>query len=144
MKILWIVRGPSGSGKTRLAHVIGITYYEADKFFIDPDGYYKFDYRYLADAHEWCRLEVKRAMRSGASTTVSNTFTRHSEMVPYLELAKEFGYTPRVIRAGTTWDAKELADRNIHGVPLKTIKRQIARFEYWPGEIDGHQEKLML
>ena len=57
MKTLRIIRGPSGSGKSTFAkkNFPDAFQCEADDYFIDADGIYRFDAKLLGKAHEACQ-----------------------------------------------------------------------------------------
>lgn len=133
MKTLILLRGLPGAGKSTFANLIWNEYLicEADKFFYDKEGNYKFDATKLREAHEWCRNNVEIYMKDNQAIpqfypqiVVSNTLTQEWEMEPYFELAKKYGY--RVVslivenRHGST---------NIHNCPQETIDKMEARFE---------------
>ena len=63
-KILYIVRGIPGSGKSTFAKTLGGQHFEADMYFIDESGNYKFDITEIKLAHEWCQGMVKAHMLS--------------------------------------------------------------------------------
>lgn len=97
-KILFIVRGIPGSGKSTFAKtLVGEKDYchkEADMYFVDREGNYKFEPLKIKAAHEWCQEEIEFLMKYEHSRiAVSNTFTQEWEMEPYYELAKKYGYT---------------------------------------------------
>ena len=130
-KILYLTRGLPGSGKTTLAHQL--TYpqsiCEADKFFYDKEGNYNWDGDKLNEAHNWCVSEVKVRMMDNARNeqfypiiVVSNTFTMESEMEPYIELAKKYGYTVVSLilenRHGSV---------SKHNVPVKSLNKMEQR-----------------
>jgi predicted kinase len=129
-KILYIVRGVSGAGKSTFAKTLGGTHIEADQYFVDGDGNYKFDGSKIKLAHEYCRLKTKACMAingdqvSEDKIVVSNTFTQEWEMEPYFTLAKEYGYIVFTIvvenRHGGT---------NVHNVPEDKIEQMKNRFE---------------
>ena len=123
-KVLYIVRGIPGSGKSTFAKTLGGTHYETDMFYM-VDGKYQFDGTKLKEAHNWCQNKVKTDMMVGREKiVVSNTFTQEWEMVPYFEMAKEFGYKTFSIivenRHGGT---------NEHGVPDEVLTKMRERFE---------------
>ena len=93
MKKLFIIRGLPGAGKSTLAKSIGVVeHYEADMYFVAPDGSYQFDVTRIKDAHQWCKDLVMMAMkRDEPKVVVSNTFTQEWEMEAYYELAAKFG-----------------------------------------------------
>ena len=123
-KVLYIVRGIPGSGKSTFAKTLGGQHYEADMFFIDEEGNYKFDVTKIKDAHQWCQSFVKSDMiLEYPKIVVSNTSTQEWEMEPYFNLAKEFGYTVFSVvvenRHGGT---------NQHGVPEDKLQMMKDRF----------------
>lgn len=135
MKKLIILRGPSGSGKSTIATNISSVICEADDYFVDRYGSYKFDVALLVQAHRECRSRVELSMRTDRETiVVSNTSTQVWEVLPYLRLAESHGYSVEFVRTPGPWDAAILAGRNVHGVPQAVIERQIARYEPIEGE----------
>jgi predicted kinase len=143
MKKLIIIRGPSGSGKTTIAASIGrhqdysVSWHEADDFFVGEDGEYHFNPQYLGQAHKSCQDSVRVEMCYERSIiVVSNTSMKRWEMNPYLQLAREFDYDIEVIRTPGPWNAQESFERNLHGVPLTTIEKQIAKYEPYEGEFE--------
>lgn len=142
---LIILRGPSGSGKSTRARELlaGIKcfglFFEADDFFINSiTKKYEFDGKQLANAHRYCQEKVEYYMvaQTHDNIIVSNTAMAKWELEPYIKLSNKYGWDLIVLKAPQPWDAEELAKRNIHGVPLETIKKQIARFEPFPGETE--------
>ena len=124
-KVLYIVRGIPGSGKSTFAKTLGGEHYEADMFFIDGNGEYKFDTSKIKQAHEWCQDMVYMDMiKETPKIVVSNTFTQEWEMRPYFELAKTYGYKVFSVivenRHGGT---------NQHEVPEEVLTKMCERFE---------------
>lgn len=124
---LYLIRGLPGSGKSTLARLLcnsfeDAVHFEADKYFIGPDGVYRFDPSRLKDAHEWCLESTIMHLRAGYVVIVSNTFTRIWEMQPYLDL----GYKTQVITCEGNFG-------NVHGVPGAAIERMRARWEAYVG-----------
>lgn len=125
---LIIIRGLPGSGKSTLAvkminekkaHI----YYEADMYFIDPlTGEYKFEGNKIGEAHEWCQDRVKAHLFKGEVVIVSNTFTRHREMSPYVEFAKANNIPFEVIVCRENYGS-------IHGVPPEVLEKMKERWE---------------
>jgi hypothetical protein len=155
-----IIRGPSGSGKTTIARsierkedeakygkghtrIMGATYgprvvfHEADQFFTSEFGdEYNFDPTKLSQAHRWCQLNVERTILIGCDAIVSNTSMSKWELNPYLQLAEQYGCELEVWRTPGPWDAETLFARNIHGVPLATLEKQISKYQ----PLDDEQE----
>ena len=79
-----IVRGLPGAGKTTLAkHLkekLHLKHYEADMFFEDDKGEYKFDYKKLGEAHKWCLEKTEAALTNGVGVVVSNCFVTRRDM----------------------------------------------------------------
>ena len=81
MKELFLLRGLPGAGKSTLAKMLAgekeYRHKEADMFFVDADGNYKFEPSKIKDAHAWCQEEVDFMMKYEHSPiVVSNTFTQ--------------------------------------------------------------------
>jgi predicted kinase len=124
-KVLFIVRGIPGSGKSTFAKTLGGQHYEADMFFIDEDGNYKFDGTKIKDAHKWCQSFVETDMvLEYPKIVVSNTFTQEWEMEPYFKLAKEYGYAVFTIVV-----ENRHGGNNVHDVPEDKIEQMCNRFE---------------
>ncbi len=127
---LILIRGLPGSGKSTLAKSFGEDYlhYETDMYFMVGDKY-EFDAKELSQAHDWCQRSVsfqlqniKKGLILQRGVIVSNTFTQLWEMKPYIEMAKYFGATLRVIEATGNF-------KNTHGVPESVIEKMKARWE---------------
>jgi predicted kinase len=124
-KDLILLRGVPGSGKSTLAEVIGGVVFEADMYFVAPDGSYQFDPTRIKDAHNWCRHKVMETMKSGEpKVIVSNTFTQEWEMESYYILADELGYRVFSIIAENRHGGS-----NQHGVPAEKIQQMRDRFQ---------------
>lgn len=121
MKSLILVRGVSGSGKSTFVQNIAHDQYffEADMFFVDDNGNYKFEHSKLKDAHAWCRFQVEETMKDADDIIVSNTFTTEREMKPYLNLAEKYGYT-----VFTVVVENRHGNKDVHNVPIETKKKQ--------------------
>lgn len=140
---LIIIRGASGTGKSTIAshlqNLLDAPIHEADNFWLrswfggqNDSGCseYKFDPKKLGQAHMWCQLNVEKQLHEGVKTViVSNTSMALREMRPYLNLAEEYGYEIEVIRTPGPWDASVLFERNVHGVPLATLEKQISKYQ---------------
>jgi predicted kinase len=127
MKSLTLIRGIPGSGKSTLAMkladaALGV-HLEADQYFIDSNGDYKWNGHMLGIAHNQCWRKTDASLNSDQSVFVSNTFTTKKELRPYFELAKNHGIVPVVITCNNNWGS-------IHGVPEETINMMKNRFEH--------------
>ncbi len=128
-KLMMMIIGVPGSGKSTMANKIksedpefaNANIWEADMFFIDKNGNYKWNQNYLRMAHAWCQSQVRSDMNQGKNVIVSNTCLTPSERKPYFELAKEFGYEVEVKVCNGGF-------KNIHGVPDETIERMKKKF----------------
>jgi predicted kinase len=129
--ILFVVRGLPGSGKSTYAKTLvqPSAHFEADQYFV-RGGKYNFDPSKLKDAHADCLARTRKAMVEGKHkrVAVSNTFTMKWEVQPYIDLAKELGWTVKVIRMTGNYGS-------IHDVPPEAIERMRGRFEPITGEV---------
>ena len=125
---LYLVRGLSGSGKSTAGRNMDAVLLETDMFWKNNGG---FNPQRLQEAHEWCRTEVEVLLGDGESVVVANTFSTYQEMHPYFELARTFGIPITVfdLYDGGLSD-EELFARNLHGVPLHTIKNMRKRWQH--------------
>jgi predicted kinase len=144
-----LMRGTSGSGKStyvRKNYPIsnGAIVCSADHFFQTADGYV-FDASKLAEAHQACLRKYMTTIHNylaGYCDDVSNVIVDNTnlqlwELAPYLSIAQAYGLEVEIIRCVAPITVA--ADRNVHGVPLKTIEGMGRRFEnllpFWPKEI---------
>jgi predicted kinase len=132
---IYIIRGLPGSGKSTLAKRLTPGYvFSADDYFTDPLGAYNFVAEELGAAHHDCLERVSLCMsdqvrcseeefgsRSG-DLSVANTFTRYSEVEPYLELAYKNSFTPVILVCTNSFGSE-------HNVPQNTIRRMMDRWE---------------
>lgn len=140
MRNLILICGLPGAGKSSYgqklieeATSLGKTnaHFEADQFMLDQDNKYSFNKAKLGFVHKMCQLSAEKAMIDGKETVVvSNTFTTRKERKTYLEMAASQGYNVIIVNL---FDAglsdMELHERNVHGVPVETIKRMRERWE---------------
>jgi len=127
MPKLTLIRGLPGAGKSTMAKAMveadsSLRHFEADQYFVDASGKYRFEPSEIEDAHTWCFAEARDALKNGSSVVVSNTFTRKWEMEPYRKLAKELGVELEILEAKGNY-------ASIHGVPQKTIDAMRSRWE---------------
>ena len=126
MKQIILVRGLPGSGKSTSAKTLATSgyHFEADMFFM-KDGVYKFDPVRIENAHDWCRTQVIQSMAINLNLiVVSNTFTMEWEMMPYIALAKQYGYMVHTIIVENRHGSE-----NTHDCPKPTIDKMKQRFE---------------
>jgi len=141
MSTLILIRGLPGSGKTRIAknvydYAVRVA---ADDYF---DKYLNGEFvpSHIGKAHAWCLGVATGAMENGARiplerVVVHNTFTQLWEMSAYIEVAKELGWDLKVISIDSGLSDEKLALRNVHNVPVNTIKKMRNRWEPFPGEV---------
>jgi tRNA uridine 5-carbamoylmethylation protein Kti12 len=121
---VYIIRGLPGSGKTTLASEFGGIICEADQYFIDKNGAYKFDATKLAEAHNFCKNRFIEAITQGYNRiTVSNTSSRRWEIDYYINTAKIYEY--QIVEITLTGPIHD----NIHKVPEETIQAMKDRWE---------------
>jgi len=136
------MRGLPGSGKTTVAerllkkfmniYNVVVCKCSADSYFMDDEGNYNFDHTKLGKAHGACKFKAATAMRQGISLVViDNTNTTKREVKPYLEMAKEHGYSVRQITVGGTSDGDIVTymERGLHNVPAESMKKMAARLK---------------
>lgn len=120
---LVLIRGLPGSGKSTLAKAFhGHNHYEADMFFVNENGRYFFNPEKIKEAHSWCQLMTKAALKDGKDVVVSNTFTQHWELKPYLDIAKEANAKVAIIVAKGNF-------KSVHNVPNAVIASMQQRWE---------------
>lgn len=161
MTSLILVRGLPGAGKSTFAHAYAAkmlaesrepaTTLSADDYFTDQDGDYHWDPRLLAQAHRSCQERTFHALDYGNSAIVANTFSTKKEFEPYLRMIDRGGGKEGRRVAGVSlgvfslFDAglsdRELAERNVHGVPEHTIAKMRDRWVKAPvPEVHVHIE----
>lgn len=122
MKLV-LIRGVPGSGKSTLAKQMkGYQHFEADMFFTDESGVYKYDASRIKQSHEWCQNMTDAALQIGSDVVVSNTFTRRFEIQPYIDMANRYGADLKIITATGNY-------KNVHGVPDEIIQKMRDRWE---------------
>lgn len=124
---LYIIRGWPGSGKSTKAKQIlsenpSAVHYEADMFFINEKGEYKFDSQRIGKAHVWCQNSVRQAMIDNKDVIVSNTFVKLWEMQIYRDLASKFNYDVEILTMTGEY-------KNVHNVPVEKVEQMKKNFQ---------------
>lgn len=139
MPTLYIVRGVPGSGKSTYARSLNLEHhYEADMYFEDDEGNYNFDPRRLKSAHNWCHMAVEYALEEGNDVVVANTFTRLSEVLPYVTTAVKNGAKVEVVTCDGDYGS-------VHNVPVDVInnmRRRLVPHDELLKIIDTYIEQL--
>lgn len=135
--LLTIVRGVPGSGKSTRARKIcesmrDAVHLETDMYMIEDDGEYRWSQDKIGAGHQWCQDETLRNLLEGRNVVVSNTFTRYSEVRPYIDMALDHDFSMRAVIVNEEQDPKVLFERNLHAVPFDTIVRMQDRFDHRP------------
>ncbi len=136
MLTLYIIRGLPGSGKSTLGEILARhggdipgNCYAADDYFMVGDEY-QFDPSKLGQAHTQCQEQVRASLEAGRTCAVANTFSRHWEFQPYVEMAKELGVRYFLIDLfDNNTPIEELYKRNTHGVPKHVYLSMAERWE---------------
>jgi predicted kinase len=124
---LYLIRGIPGSGKSTLAssmqEAMGTCLFEADHYFVQPDGTYKFDPSMLKEAHQECQNATRFALAQGVSVIVSNTSTTEAEVQTYQDIANQMkaNFVSIIVE-------NRHGGVNSHDVPADTIQRMKQRF----------------
>lgn len=152
MNKLIILRGCPGSGKSSWAKQYQQDYikdnlhnevyiYSADDYFIRPDRVYDWNRNLLSNAHNWCRKGVEQFMKDPIShgayyqynfiIILDNTNIKRKDFKVYIEMAQQYGFeVEEKILGEFTEEAIQLyAERNIHNVPVETIRRMAQSLE---------------
>lgn len=123
-----ILRGLPGSGKSRRAYALAGAVASADDYFTDIYGKYTFDRSKLHLAHQFCFDRFKQFVdQRYESVAVDNTNTTRKEYQRYVDYATEKGYDIQIVTVETDLTDEQLAKRNVHGVPVETIRRMRER-----------------
>jgi predicted kinase len=130
-----IMRGVPGSGKSTCAKMLqslesNTIIASADDYFLDLEtGEYKFNPSKLGVAHTSCYLKIIVALSEGKNVIVDNTNITNWQIAPYIMHAAAMGHEIEIFEVKNKLTVKELAERNIHGVPEQSIKRMMGQYE---------------
>ena len=124
-KVVIIIRGLQGSGKSTVGKLFDTkAICSADDYFV-RDGVYEWYGMGLPKAHAWCIRKCRRFMKKQAPRIViDNTAVKARDLVPYQDLARQFGYMVHVIIVENRHGGK-----NSHGVPEDAIDRLREKFD---------------
>jgi predicted kinase len=131
---LFLMRGLPGSGKSTLA--LQLADNDSEKIF-STDEYWevvenRFNGALLIQAHKWNQERTKDAMKKGITPIViDNTNVVFRDALPYLEMAKAYGYHVEIREPETPWakNPEILVKKNKHGVPIQTIQKMLNKYE---------------
>lgn len=140
MKTMYIMRGLPGSGKSTLAQSLASVREWESSFIASADNYfmteagYVWEPRLIGEAHAWCRGLAEgfcTAACHGDKIVIDNTNIHVADFASYLAIAAKTGFDVEIIEPDNawSWDVFECYKRNVHGVPLATIKRMKERYE---------------
>lgn len=99
-----LLRGAPGSGKSYYAAQRAFslqspyTIISADDFFIDDDGAYSFDPKWIGRAHGSCLKSCVESILRREDIIIDNTNSKPQELIPYLALCSAYDYSCQVIR----------------------------------------------
>ena len=113
---LTLIRGLPGSGKSTLAKSLDAIHLEADMYFMDEKGAYKFDPLLLNEAHNWCQEQCEAHLKEGKKVVVANTFIKQWEMDAYRKLARKYKIALSIHTCVGSFN-------NVHGVSTQSLKK---------------------
>lgn len=133
-----LLRGLPGSGKSTFGkkNFPEAYFVSSDFFFEDSEGGYHFDPGKIGEAHAYCMRDFISALTDKRPlVVVDNTNITKIELAPYILVANAFGAEVEIITISYS-NLIEL-NRNIHGVPYRTLMDMEARWEnnfppFWP------------
>lgn len=130
-RYLLLIRGLPGSGKStaaaRIAAAYGAAHLEADAWFVDDMGVYRFKKKGLPAAHRQCKEEAAASLGAGRNVIVANCTETLARAKQYASLARDAEVPVLVADAPAAWDVETCLQRNVHGVDAKAIRKKAAR-----------------
>ena len=128
MAKLTLIRGLPGSGKSTLAEALikaGVVdqHFENDDYFLDENGFYKYDSAYVKEAAEHCQERTKSALERGERVVVANTFSREFEAEVYFCMLEK-RTDLQILMCFGQWE-------NHHGVPDEKLLILRDRWEWF-------------
>lgn len=131
------MRGIPGSGKSTYAKQLAVNAYDngmlplicsADDSFIGTEGY-KFDIKFLGEAHKECMRKFLQAIQDGMSPIiVDNTNINLEDISPYVAVGEALHYDVEIIQVDTPLEIA--VNRNIHGVTENHVRTMHKRLQY--------------
>jgi predicted kinase len=142
MSTLYILRGVPGSGKSTFVrnNLQGKNFrvFSTDDRFTNYDQEWKEmietkDFSRLGEYHRKNLDLATEAMQMGVENVViDNTNLTPWEPKPYVEAGLKYGYEIEFVNIPVSGTPEELAERNVHNVPLASIERMIKKYEQYP------------
>lgn len=144
-----ILRGIPGAGKsTYIAKNLNDNLIMSADLYFMKEGRYVFDRSKLGEAHASCLRAFLVWIQAGVDgIVVDNTNITGLEIAPYAALALAYGYELEIVTLKV--DFLTAHSRNVHGVPLASVRRMAERLEiegkhfppYWPHRVvESHME----
>jgi predicted kinase len=140
----YVMRGVPGSGKSSLADKILVQLrdsaidarsYSADRYHLNNAGVYEWKAENVVPSHckclrdytEFVYINFTHDHPEYNAAICDNTNVDLQQAVPYLAVAKAFGFEPVVVTV--TCDPEVAFARNVHGVPRATFNRMAERVQ---------------
>lgn len=150
MNSVIILRGCSGTGKSTWIKNEGQSYgniqvFSADHYFLDSNNNYNFDASQLQNAHNQCLKNYLCYLCNAyneRTLVIDNTNTTYKEVARYAEPAIAFKKEVRIITL--LCDPEVAYIRNVHGVPLDTVKKQHERLVKSVGQFPRQWNELVV